>query len=182
MFEIVYRTVSGESESVQQNTKVMSSMLMSLGYCFNLGNLPWRETKQGKADSVDCSKHGWFSETTAVSYWQGKKKKKPRCFKNVKTLPCQYKNNKYAWMTCTIFEEYIHSLDAKMGYGNRKILLFMEHCLVHPENIANLRIITIHFLSPNSTSIHQPMDQGSSVLKQHFHNVSCFQDDFENET
>ena len=36
---------------------------------------------------------------------------KPRCFKNVKTLPMLYKNNKSAWMTGAIFNEFRLKID-----------------------------------------------------------------------
>jgi hypothetical protein len=40
---------------------------------------------------------------------------KPRCFKNVKNLPCKNRSNKTAWMTSDLFDEYLKALDAKMG-------------------------------------------------------------------
>lgn len=96
------------------------------------------------------------------------KPKKPRCFKNIKVLPCRYENNKTAWMTCAIFEQYLRSLDARMGCKNRKILLFVDHCPAHPV-VNGLRNVEVRFLPANTTSVLQPMDQGIiKVLKQRF--------------
>lgn len=42
------------------------------------------------------------------------KSKNPRCFKNVKKLPCDYTSNKTAWMTSNIFLDFLHKFDRKM--------------------------------------------------------------------
>ena len=39
------------------------------------------------------------------------KSKKPRCFKNVKQLPCRYRAQKKSWMTEVLFEEWVRKLD-----------------------------------------------------------------------
>ncbi|XP_050064482.1 tigger transposable element-derived protein 4-like [Aphis gossypii] len=41
------------------------------------------------------------------------KYQKPRCFKNVKSLPVQYEFNKKAWMTSQIYEAFLHKMDKK---------------------------------------------------------------------
>lgn len=35
--------------------------------------------------------------------------KTPRCFKNVKQLPCRYKNQKKSWMSGDLFEEWVNT-------------------------------------------------------------------------
>ncbi|XP_023238913.1 tigger transposable element-derived protein 4-like [Centruroides sculpturatus] len=42
------------------------------------------------------------------------KSKNPRCFKNIKTLPVNYKANKKSWMTSEIFEEEIRKWDKEL--------------------------------------------------------------------
>ena len=37
----------------------------------------------------------------------------PRCFKNLKTLPTQYENNKKAWMTSDIFTSWLKKIDKR---------------------------------------------------------------------
>jgi hypothetical protein len=49
------------------------------------------------------------------------KSKRPRCFKNVKTLHTSYDANQKAWMTSELFERQMHALDSKVGAQNRKI-------------------------------------------------------------
>ena len=49
------------------------------------------------------------------------KSEKPRCFKNVVTLPTDYKNNTKAWMT-SIFTEWLQKFDRKMTSKKKKWL------------------------------------------------------------
>jgi hypothetical protein len=34
----------------------------------------------------------------------------PQCFKHVKCLPCKYTSNKFAWITCAVFKDYLRTL------------------------------------------------------------------------
>ena len=97
------------------------------------------------------------------------KSKKPRCFQNVKSLPCDYENNKTAWMTITIYEAYLKRLNVKMRRAQRNIIVFVDNCAAHSKDTSNLTNIKVHFLPPNSTAVLQPMDQGViKVFKQHY--------------
>jgi hypothetical protein len=73
---------------------------------------------------------------------------KPRCFKNVRALPCKYASNKNAWMTTDIFKTFFKSLAAKMGGGNRKILLFIDKCPAHPPDTDFFTILKWCFFWP----------------------------------
>nr|XP_002735168.1 PREDICTED: tigger transposable element-derived protein 6-like [Saccoglossus kowalevskii] len=95
------------------------------------------------------------------------KSKNPRCFKNVKSLPVDYKANKKAWMVSDLFIEWLHKLDKKYKRQKRKILMFVDNCPAHPA-VKNLKAIKLVFLPPNTTSKLQPMDQG--VIR----NFKCF--------
>lgn len=53
---------------------------------------------------------------------------KPWCF-NLKMLPCSYNFNKKAWMTSSLFSNFLQQLDNKMGAKARKILLAIPWCL-----------------------------------------------------
>lgn len=86
------------------------------------------------------------------------KSKNPRCFKNIKNLPVIYRANSTAWMTSELFEEYLKILNRKMKKKNRKIVLFIDNCPVHP--FIQLSNIELKFLPENTTSVLQPMDQG----------------------
>lgn len=79
------------------------------------------------------------------------KYRNPRCFKNVKTFPLEYKSNKKAWMTSILFEEYLRKLDRKFHSKKRKVIIFVDKCTVH-RDLCNLKAINLQFLPPNTTS------------------------------
>ncbi|XP_041361034.1 tigger transposable element-derived protein 4-like [Gigantopelta aegis] len=87
------------------------------------------------------------------------KSAKPRCFKNVRSLPVDYRSNKKAWMTGALFTEWVKDLDKSMKRQKRKILLLVDNCPAHPK-VSGLTSITLTFLPPNTTSKIQPKDQG----------------------
>lgn len=86
------------------------------------------------------------------------KPRNPGCFKNVRNLPVDYKNNTKAWMTSSIFKAALTSWDAKLRRKKRKILLLVDNCPSHCE--VDLEYIRLVFLPPNTTSVMQPMVQG----------------------
>lgn len=83
----------------------------------------------------------------------------PRCFKNVKTLPTEYKFNKKSWMTGSIFEQWLRTLDRKLLLQGRSIALIIDNCSAHP-HLTDLKAIALIFLPPNTTCALQPLDQG----------------------
>ena len=87
------------------------------------------------------------------------KAKKPRCFKNIKTLPCRCHAQKKSWMDGALFEECVRDLNKKFESEKRKVALIIDNCPAHPI-IDNLSHIKLVFLPPNTTSVSQPMDQG----------------------
>ena len=96
------------------------------------------------------------------------KSKKPRCIKNVKQLPCQYRAQKKSWMTGVLFEEWVRKRDSSFRAQTRKVALLIDNCPAHPE-IKNLTNINLIFLPPNTTSVLQPMEQGViRGLKAHY--------------
>ena len=52
-----------------------------------------------------------------------RKAEKLRCFKGVKSLPCQYKSQKKSWMDSEIFSDYARRLDAKFQVEGTKVSL-----------------------------------------------------------
>lgn len=97
------------------------------------------------------------------------KSRKPRCFKNVKTLPVGYDSNRTAWMTANIFTEWLKKLDKDMKKRKRKILLFMDQSTAHPQDTDFLQNVKVVFFPPNCTSKLQPLDLGIiKNLKVHY--------------
>ena len=93
------------------------------------------------------------------------KSKSPRCFKNLKQLPCRYRGQQKSWMDSDLFEEWVRELDRKFEQQNRKVVLIIDNCPAHPA-IGGLKAIQLCFLPPtpppppNTTAVTQPMDQG----------------------
>ena len=72
------------------------------------------------------------------------KSQKPRCFKNVKFLPCRYRNQKKSWMDGALFEEWVRELDRKFASEGRSNALVIHNCPAHP-HIENLKSIKLFF-------------------------------------
>ena len=96
---------------------------------------------------------------------------KPRCFKNVNmnALPVIYKSQRNVWMNSEIFAEWFQKdfvLAVKrhqraQNIHSPKALLLMDNCSAHPEELKTRDgSVTCMFLSRNTTSLIQPMDQG----------------------
>lgn len=88
--------------------------------------------------------------------------KNPRCFKG-KFDPnklVDYYFNKKAWMTATIFSDWLTKFNKQMEKENRKVLLLVDNCNGHNIENRQLSNVLVSFLPPNMTSILQPMDAG----------------------
>ena len=84
------------------------------------------------------------------------KAEKPRCFKNVKTLPVDYRNNSKAWMKGDIFGL---KLSTKNFTIKNVSLLIIDNCPSHPNPIPFVMTnLTVHFLPKNTTSHTQPCE------------------------
>ena len=97
---------------------------------------------------------------------------KPWRFKNVKFLPCRYRNKQKSWIGVVLFEEWVREMDKKFVSEGRKIALEIRNCPAHPQ-IKSLKSIKLFFLPPNTTSQVQPMDQGEirSLKAQYRKNI-----------
>lgn len=93
----------------------------------------------------------------------------PRCLKGVNkaSLPVTYKFNRRAWMTASIFHDWLDHLNSKMKSHGRHILLFLDNCGAHPH--IQLSNVKLQFLPPNTTSRLQPCDAGViATFKSHY--------------
>lgn len=87
--------------------------------------------------------------------------KRPRCFGRIDVERAHniiWRSNRNAWMTSTVFHEFLTKFDRKMRLQQRKVLLFLDNASCHTD--ADLTNVQLEFLPPNTTSIFQPMDQG----------------------
>ena len=87
---------------------------------------------------------------------------RPRCFKNlnVAQFPALWLANRCAWMTSSLFEEWLHHVNNKMKREKRSILLFLDNAPCHPELSESLSNIKLQFFPPNMTSKLHLLDQG----------------------
>ena len=100
------------------------------------------------------------------------KSKRPRYFKHIKHLPCQYCNQKKSWMDIKLFEEWVREVDRCFTREGQKIVLLVDNCPAYP-SIDNLISNELIFLPPNTTSRLQPMDQDViRSLKVHYKTMS----------
>ena len=88
---------------------------------------------------------------------------RPRCFKNVRTLPVQYECNHKAWIVSDIFSSWLVKLDKKFQREHRRVAMVVDNCHAH------LKAVKLVFLPPNTTAKLQPCDQGIiQNLKVHY--------------
>ncbi|GBM72535.1 Tigger transposable element-derived protein 6 [Araneus ventricosus] len=85
----------------------------------------------------------------------------PRCFKgkDLNHLGVSWYANKKAWMTSSIFEEWLVNFVKKMRNQARKVILVLDNATrhTHGDQVKNVKLL---FLPPNTTSKHQPLDHG----------------------
>ncbi|XP_050522274.1 tigger transposable element-derived protein 4-like [Daktulosphaira vitifoliae] len=72
------------------------------------------------------------------------KSAKPRCYKNVKSLPVMYRNNRKSWMTTELWNEWLETLNNDMQKQRRKIIIFVDNCTAH-NNLSTLSNVRIEF-------------------------------------
>ncbi|KAK3697429.1 hypothetical protein RRG08_031193 [Elysia crispata] len=56
----------------------------------------------------------------------------PRCFKSIRTLPVTYRHNKKAWMTSSLFTEWVQKQDRRFLMQGRSVALVLDNCSAHP--------------------------------------------------
>lgn len=78
------------------------------------------------------------------------KSKRPHCFRN-QCIPVRYRNNKKAWMTRDLFEEWLLEFDGAMEKQKRKVVLLLDNCSAH--NVSpKLTSVEVMFLPPNTAT------------------------------
>ncbi|UYV78592.1 hypothetical protein LAZ67_16002085 [Cordylochernes scorpioides] len=89
------------------------------------------------------------------------KSAKPRCLRNFSPhFYCTYTSNSKAWMTSSIFQEWLLQFSKQLVSEGRRILLLLDNATSHCVPNDGLSNIKIHFLPPNMTASLQPLDSG----------------------
>ena len=77
------------------------------------------------------------------------------------TLPLTYRASQKAWMTSTLSEEWKKNWDASLRKEGHKILVLVDDCSAHPQNmISTLTNIRLELFPANMMHLIQQMDQG----------------------
>ncbi|OWZ01985.1 hypothetical protein PHMEG_00026540 [Phytophthora megakarya] len=98
----------------------------------------------------------------------------PRCFWGgaclpLKRKPVEYYHSAKAWMTSTVFFEWLQSFNLNMAVENRKELLLVDNTSRH-KVVKTLSNIEVHFFAPNLTSLVQPLD---AVIQDSISSTIC---------
>jgi len=94
---------------------------------------------------------------------------KPRRFKNLKisSLPVGWKSSRKAWNSAALMEQWLRAFNAKMRTQKRKMILFLDNAICHPD--IKLSNVNLAWFPANTTSVAQPIDQGIIYcLKVHY--------------
>ena len=182
---VKFKTVSGEEKSCtpEMTTPWKETYLPSIlsrckledilngdefGFLFQALPNKTLELKGEKWSGVKHSKArltGMYAATaTGEKLPLPRKSENLRCFKNVKSLPCQYKAKPKSWMDTEIFTDWIKHLDWKFLLQNHKVAFIVNNCTAHPD-VPGLTLIDLVLLPPNTTSALQPMDLRSLKAK-----------------
>jgi len=70
-------------------------------------------------------------------------------------------------MTSTLFQQWIESFDTSLLKKGKKVRLLLDDCSAHKVEDSALKCIELAYLSPNTTSSVQPLDQG--IIKNFKH-------------
>uniref|UniRef100_A0A8C4RAS8 HTH CENPB-type domain-containing protein n=1 Tax=Eptatretus burgeri TaxID=7764 RepID=A0A8C4RAS8_EPTBU len=77
---------------------------------------------------------------------------------NNSTIPVTYESHDKAWMTSPVFSLWLEKLNNKMQLQSRKIIVFLNECLVH--SVECLSNVKLAFIPSNITSSFQPFEIG----------------------
>lgn len=66
--------------------------------------------------------------------------------------------NKNVGMTTTIFTRFLRVLNASKGMQDRNMLLLVDNCAAHPQDVPFIRNVGVTYYPTNCTSMSQPPD------------------------
>ena len=135
---------------------------MALDKTIVLERLPGRKKAKDRITVLPCSNADGIEKIELMIIG---KALIPRVFKNKsgQELGLDYHANKKAWMTATLFFEWLarfHTYISKTP--GRQALLLLDNCSAHgsQQSMPDMDNVRVVFLPPNTTSKVQPMDAG----------------------
>jgi len=81
--------------------------------------------------------------------------------------PVTHRSNINAWITSTLFQQWIESFNASLLKKGKNVCLLLDNCSAHKIEDSALKCIELAYLPPNTTSSVQPLDQG--IIKNFKH-------------
>ena len=96
---------------------------------------------------------------------------RPRCFgrRTAEEMRYYYRNNQKAWMTSSLFVEWLQRLNDHMRIDGRHILLLLDNASSHKVEERMMTNVRVAMLPPNTTSALQPLDAGViATFKQRY--------------
>ncbi|EDO44738.1 predicted protein, partial [Nematostella vectensis] len=88
----------------------------------------------------------------------------PPCFAKLDSecLPVIWRANRRAWITTSIFADWLRTLDRKMRQKDRRILLFLDNSPPHPPTLQLTNVKLVFLIKPSNNTVNQlqPLTQG----------------------
>ena len=148
---VSFQTVSGENKAVtpemvaEWNEATLPTLLSTYGseniYNADKFGLFYQclsnKSYQLKTEKCSGNKHSKIRITgfTAANVVGSKlpmfvigKAKSPRCFKNIKKLPCRHRLQRKSCMDSVLFEEWVRDVNKKSQAAGRKVALIIGNC------------------------------------------------------
>ncbi|CAL1535855.1 unnamed protein product, partial [Lymnaea stagnalis] len=92
----------------------------------------------------------------------------PKCLNGIKNLPITYRTSNKAWMTSSLFSEWILGLEGQFLNEGRKVAMLVDTSPTHVQP-GDLHAIDLIFLPPHTSRNPQSQDKGIIyVLKQRY--------------
>jgi len=88
------------------------------------------------------------------------KSRMPRAFNDVIPSGMKWFWNSEAWMTSSIFDNFLTSWNEELKTTNRRVLLLLDNAPYHTVDVLAYSNVKLIFLPPNTTAGTQPMDAG----------------------
>lgn len=76
----------------------------------------------------------------------------PRCLKSIHSLPCDYRANRWAWLTPDLLNAWLVQVDARMKWAEDRIFLLIDNSSAH-NTLPRLERVQVRYLPSNCTAV-----------------------------